>query len=60
MSGAFGPAYGIQREDENLAALVEHSGARLGHRYAQLDARERRRDLHALEFAGIGDDRLAQ
>jgi pimeloyl-ACP methyl ester carboxylesterase len=27
MSGAFGPAYGIQREDEDLAALVEHTGA---------------------------------
>jgi pimeloyl-ACP methyl ester carboxylesterase len=27
MSGAFGPAYCIQREDEELAALVEHTGA---------------------------------
>jgi pimeloyl-ACP methyl ester carboxylesterase len=27
MSGAFGATYGIQREDEDLAALVEHSGA---------------------------------
>jgi pimeloyl-ACP methyl ester carboxylesterase len=27
MSGAFGPAYGIEREDEDLAALVEHTGA---------------------------------
>ena len=27
MSGAFGPAYGIQREDEDLAALVEHTAA---------------------------------
>jgi pimeloyl-ACP methyl ester carboxylesterase len=27
MSGAFGPAYGIQREDEDLAAIVEHSAA---------------------------------
>jgi pimeloyl-ACP methyl ester carboxylesterase len=27
MSGAFGPAYGIRREDEDLAALVEHTGA---------------------------------
>jgi pimeloyl-ACP methyl ester carboxylesterase len=27
MSGGFGPAYGIEREDEDLAALVEHSAA---------------------------------
>jgi pimeloyl-ACP methyl ester carboxylesterase len=27
MSGAFGPAYGIQREDEDLAAMVDHTGA---------------------------------
>jgi hypothetical protein len=27
MSGAFGPVYGIQREDEDLAALVEHTAA---------------------------------
>src|SRR5215216_3255922 len=27
MSGAFGPAYSIQREDEDLAAIVEHTGA---------------------------------
>jgi pimeloyl-ACP methyl ester carboxylesterase len=27
MSGAFGPAYSIRREDEDLAALVEHTGA---------------------------------
>jgi pimeloyl-ACP methyl ester carboxylesterase len=27
MSGAYGPAYGIQREDEDLAALVEHTAA---------------------------------
>jgi pimeloyl-ACP methyl ester carboxylesterase len=27
MSGAFGPAYSIWREDEDLAALVEHTGA---------------------------------
>jgi pimeloyl-ACP methyl ester carboxylesterase len=27
MSGAFGPAYSIQREDEDLAALVEGTGA---------------------------------
>jgi pimeloyl-ACP methyl ester carboxylesterase len=27
MSGGFGPAYNIQREDEDLAALVEHTGA---------------------------------
>jgi pimeloyl-ACP methyl ester carboxylesterase len=27
MSGAFGPAYSIQREDEDLAALVEHTSA---------------------------------
>lgn len=27
MSGAFGAAYGIQREDEDLAALVEHTAA---------------------------------
>jgi pimeloyl-ACP methyl ester carboxylesterase len=27
MSVGFGPAYGIQREDEDLAALVEHTGA---------------------------------
>ncbi|HLM21719.1 MAG TPA: alpha/beta hydrolase [Propionibacteriaceae bacterium] len=27
MSGAFGPAYSIQREDEDLAALVEHTAA---------------------------------
>jgi pimeloyl-ACP methyl ester carboxylesterase len=27
MSGAFGPAYGIQREDEDLAALIEHTAA---------------------------------
>jgi pimeloyl-ACP methyl ester carboxylesterase len=27
MSGAFGPAYGIRREDEDLAAMVEHAGA---------------------------------
>jgi pimeloyl-ACP methyl ester carboxylesterase len=27
MSGAFGPAYGIQREDEDLAAMVEHTAA---------------------------------
>ena len=27
MSGAFGPAYSIQREDEDLAAIVEHSAA---------------------------------
>ena len=27
MSGAFGAAYGIQREDEDLAAMVEHTGA---------------------------------
>ena len=25
MSGAFGAAYGIQREDEDLAAMVEHT-----------------------------------
>ena len=29
MSGPFGPAYGIEREDEDLAAVVEHSGAEL-------------------------------
>jgi pimeloyl-ACP methyl ester carboxylesterase len=27
MSGGFGPAYSIQREDEDLAALVEYTGA---------------------------------
>jgi pimeloyl-ACP methyl ester carboxylesterase len=27
MSGTFGPAYSIQREDEDLAAMVEHTGA---------------------------------
>ena len=27
MSGAFGPGYGIQREDEDLAAMVEHTAA---------------------------------
>src|SRR5829696_7365504 len=27
MSVGFGPAYGIEREDEDLAALVEHTGA---------------------------------
>jgi pimeloyl-ACP methyl ester carboxylesterase len=27
MSGAFGPSYSIQREDEDLAALVQHTGA---------------------------------
>ena len=27
MSGAFGPAYSIQREDEDLAAMVQHTGA---------------------------------
>src|SRR5215207_4851102 len=27
MSGAFGPAYSIQREDEDLAAMVEHTAA---------------------------------
>jgi pimeloyl-ACP methyl ester carboxylesterase len=27
MSGPFGPAYGIEREDEDLAAIVEHTGA---------------------------------
>jgi pimeloyl-ACP methyl ester carboxylesterase len=27
MSGAFGPAYGIEREDEDLAAMVEHTAA---------------------------------
>jgi len=27
MSGPFGPAYGIQREDEDLAAVVEHTAA---------------------------------
>jgi pimeloyl-ACP methyl ester carboxylesterase len=27
MSGAFGPAYSIRREDEDLAALVEHTAA---------------------------------
>jgi pimeloyl-ACP methyl ester carboxylesterase len=27
MSGAFGPAYGIQREDEDLAAMVQHTEA---------------------------------
>jgi pimeloyl-ACP methyl ester carboxylesterase len=27
MSGAFGPAYGIQREDEDLAGMVEHTAA---------------------------------
>ena len=27
MSGAFGPAYSIRREDEDLAALAEHTGA---------------------------------
>jgi len=27
MSGAFGPAYGIQREDEDLAAIVEQTAA---------------------------------
>ena len=27
MSGAFGPDYGIQREDEDLAAIVEHTAA---------------------------------
>jgi pimeloyl-ACP methyl ester carboxylesterase len=27
ISGAFGPAYGIQREDEDLAAMVGHTGA---------------------------------
>src|SRR5512133_2849643 len=27
MSGAFGSAYGIQREDEDLAAIVEHTAA---------------------------------
>jgi pimeloyl-ACP methyl ester carboxylesterase len=27
MSGAFGPTYGIQREDEDLAAMVHHTGA---------------------------------
>jgi pimeloyl-ACP methyl ester carboxylesterase len=26
-SGGFGPAYGIQREDEDLAAIVEHTAA---------------------------------
>jgi pimeloyl-ACP methyl ester carboxylesterase len=36
MSGAFGPAYGIQREHEDLAALVEHTSAEwptAGHRW---------------------------
>jgi pimeloyl-ACP methyl ester carboxylesterase len=28
MSGAFGPAYSIRREDEDLAALVEQTGAK--------------------------------
>jgi pimeloyl-ACP methyl ester carboxylesterase len=27
MSGGYGPAYGIQREDEDLAAIVEHTAA---------------------------------
>ena len=27
MSGAYGPAYGIQREDEDLAAMIEHTAA---------------------------------
>lgn len=27
MSGAFGPSYGIQREDEDLAAMVDHTAA---------------------------------
>ena len=27
MSGAFGPAFGIQREDEDLASIVEHTAA---------------------------------
>jgi pimeloyl-ACP methyl ester carboxylesterase len=27
MSGAFGPVYSIQREDEDLAAIVEHTAA---------------------------------
>jgi pimeloyl-ACP methyl ester carboxylesterase len=27
MSGAYGPAYGIEREDEDLAAMVAHTGA---------------------------------
>jgi pimeloyl-ACP methyl ester carboxylesterase len=27
MSGAYGPAYGIEREDEDLAAMVEHTAA---------------------------------
>jgi alpha-beta hydrolase superfamily lysophospholipase len=27
MSGAYGPTYSIKREDEDLAALVEHTGA---------------------------------
>jgi Homeodomain-like domain len=27
MSGAFGPAYGIEREDEDLAASVQHTAA---------------------------------
>jgi hypothetical protein len=27
MSGAFGPAYCIQREDEDLAAMVDHTAA---------------------------------
>jgi pimeloyl-ACP methyl ester carboxylesterase len=27
MSGGFGPAYSIRREDEDLAAIVEHTGA---------------------------------
>jgi pimeloyl-ACP methyl ester carboxylesterase len=27
MSGAFGPAYGIEREDEDLAAMAEHTAA---------------------------------
>jgi hypothetical protein len=29
MSGAFGPAYGIRREDEDLAAVVEHTWGRV-------------------------------
>jgi pimeloyl-ACP methyl ester carboxylesterase len=28
MSGAFGPSYSIRREDEDLAAMVEHTGAK--------------------------------
>jgi pimeloyl-ACP methyl ester carboxylesterase len=27
MSGAYGPAYGIEREDADLAAMVEHAAA---------------------------------